>query len=376
MRIVTWTAHLLLFFTCLEAAARVDDRIAYGAPLLGGYDSELLREWDAGGVHRNRPGARFEKWRINSLGFRGQEVARAKRAGTVRVVCLGQSETFGLYEREGGEWPARLERMVSQANPRVEVINASVVGPGDKTAYLEKYVLPLDPDVVVLYLNVLADAGPTAPPQAAARAAPPPAPPDQDFMTERSRLLPKLRQRLRAVLPAGVANAARAWWLDRKVGRMTAATLGGRPPVDALPPENVWRFERYVRSLVQVVRASGAVPVLATYPTLVNESNRNDYHLQIAQERIWRPECSELGMIDIARRLNDTLRRIARDMAIPLVDIDATIPKNANHFADHVHYTDEGAEVVAAAVLEVLDRGDLATRAGGGRPLSGPARTR
>src|SRR6266545_832103 len=130
--IIRAAGHLLVAGLLLEVAARVDDRVTWGAPLLGPYRPEVLTEVDSGGIPRNVPGARFEKWRVNQLGFRGAEVSAEKSPGTRRVVCLGQSESFGLYEPDGAEWPARLGTLLA---PRggLEVVNASVVGLGRRS---------------------------------------------------------------------------------------------------------------------------------------------------------------------------------------------------------------------------------------------------
>jgi lysophospholipase L1-like esterase len=349
-KILWWAAHLLLFGLCLEIAARVDDRITFGAPLWSPYNSDMLRETDAEGIPRNRPGARFEKWKINSLGFRGDDVTQGKPPGRRRIVCLGQSESFGLFERQGGEWPARLARLLRSTHPDVEVINASVVGTGrnSRQAYFEKYVFPLEPDVVILYMNVLADA------RTRERALTPntASPAAQTF--PQSRLLPKLKPRLLAMIPETAANTGRTWRLDRRIRQLEQDTLHGRPPRDALPDENIVSFERYVRRLVHFLRAKDVTPILATYPTLVNETNAARYHIQIARERTYYIEFSEQGLFATARTLNGVLRRVASDLSVPLVDADSSMPKTTEFFGDQVHYTDAGAEFVAERVLEVL----------------------
>jgi hypothetical protein len=58
----------------------------------------VLFEEDSNGVHYNIPNARYEKWEINSLGFRGKEIDLEKKEGQIRIVCLGVSETFGFVK--------------------------------------------------------------------------------------------------------------------------------------------------------------------------------------------------------------------------------------------------------------------------------------
>jgi lysophospholipase L1-like esterase len=359
-KIPRWTAHLLLFGVCLEIAARVDDRVNYGAPLWSSYDAVGLRELDVDNILRNTPGARFEKWKINSLGFRGDEIAQNKPLGGRRIVCLGQSETFGLYEGERGEWPARLARLIRSAHPDVEVINASVVGTGrnDRQAYLQKYVLPLQPDVVILYMNVLSDGTTEERPLASTRS------PHDAATFPHSRLIPKLKRRLVEMIPKEAADAARTWLIVRETHHREQDKLRGVSPRDALPIENVVSFEWYVRRMVQFLRERGVTPILATYPTLVNETNTERYHIQIARERIYHPpEFSEQGLFDTARKLNGVVRRVASDLAVPVVDADSSMPKTMEFFGDDVHYTDKGAEFVAEHVLEVIEESGILGRA-------------
>ena len=356
--LVRYASLALLFGLCLEVMARIDDWVTYRAPFWGRYDESVLRELDADGIPRNVPGARFEKWNVNSLGFRGPEAPREKPPGIQRVVCLGQSESFGLYEGEGDEWPAALGRMLRRRHPDVEVLNASVVGTGRRTrkAYLDKYVLPLDPDVVVLYFNVLNEAaaalddpGPDRDPQAAparrVRSA-------ADALPQ-LRVLKKMKVALQGALPASFNSRVQAWLWGRKLRALEEELP--RPPVDAIPDEDVAGFEGHVRDVVALLRSRGIRPVLATYPTLVAPENASRYWSYLSAQRLFMVQLSERGLMDAARRLNEVTRRVSRDLDVPLVDVDAIVPKDADHFADLVHYTSRGAELVAASTSHVLE---------------------
>src|SRR5438045_9465626 len=84
-----------------------------------------------------RPNARYEKFVLNHLGLRGPETTEQKRAGSFRVVTVGASETFGLYESPGREYPRQLEdtlnahlkRLPSACEQsRAQVLNAAMPG--------------------------------------------------------------------------------------------------------------------------------------------------------------------------------------------------------------------------------------------------------
>jgi lysophospholipase L1-like esterase len=102
-------------------------------------------------------------WRINSDGFRGAEIG-PKAAGTLRIVCLGDSGTFGISAagfpngQIGFRWETYVDalRHLAAARPEVEVINAGVPGSTSSHALrlLRAKVLELEPDIVVLRVGL------------------------------------------------------------------------------------------------------------------------------------------------------------------------------------------------------------------------------
>jgi len=94
--------------------------------------------------------------RINSLGFRGGEFPLKKSAGAVRVLCIGDSYTFGPYVEDDQTFPAILGRALDEAwrpgRGRVEVINGGASGFSidDELIFLRDKTEALTPDIVVL----------------------------------------------------------------------------------------------------------------------------------------------------------------------------------------------------------------------------------
>ncbi|MGE0706791.1 MAG: SGNH/GDSL hydrolase family protein [Planctomycetota bacterium] len=90
--------------------------------------------------------------RINALGLRGPEQARARPADTLRVLALGDSVTFGYHVADEEAYPARLAALLRGRLGRpVEVLNGGCghFSLPDERAYLER-LLPLDPQLCVL----------------------------------------------------------------------------------------------------------------------------------------------------------------------------------------------------------------------------------
>lgn len=88
-------------------------------------------------------------YRISNLGFRGEDISVEKPSGIRRILCLGDSFTFGEGVRDEDTWPAHLGRL---AGPGTQVINAGVQGYDldHEALYLFLYGRQLDPDVVVV----------------------------------------------------------------------------------------------------------------------------------------------------------------------------------------------------------------------------------
>jgi len=52
------------------------------------------------------------KYKVNGLGFRGNEFTVKKPKGVIRIIALGGSTTLGLGSRDPYTYPAQLERLL------------------------------------------------------------------------------------------------------------------------------------------------------------------------------------------------------------------------------------------------------------------------
>lgn len=90
--------------------------------------------------------------RINAGGLRGAERSLERPKGTLRVLCVGDSRTWGFDVREDDAYPRALERLLNSrgASQTVEAINAATPG---YTSYqglmwLQRNLRRYQPDVV------------------------------------------------------------------------------------------------------------------------------------------------------------------------------------------------------------------------------------
>jgi len=367
---------LALFFLSLEVCARVEDRINYGAPLLGPYSVEKLRG-TADGMPCNVPNVRFEKWRNNNLGFRGPDVAVEKPAAAVRVVCLGASETYGLFETPGKEWPAQLQELLA-GDKRYQVINGAVVGLNlaNYRGYLEKHLLPLKPDVVLICMNPLfyavrevrraSGAAPrvaTSKPAAAGSPSP--------SLGDTLRIVPKLKLALKQVLTQYLPDALK-WYQVRKlqeeIRELEARRLKGGEPKETVPDAYVEHFASDLDALLAFAKSRGIRVVVMTYPSLISTDNIGDYPETFLDNRRFCIEYTLSGMVDIFDKFNGAVRRCALKQRVEVVDLDRRFPKSPLYFGDNVHYTDRGSRLVAELLAQaVRGSGGSQLAAAGGR---------
>jgi GDSL-like Lipase/Acylhydrolase family len=88
---------------------------------------------------------------INSLGYRGPEINKKKPPGTVRILCLGDSGTYGHYVNDDETFPFYLQQRFVGEHLPVEVINAGVPDTTivDEWYYLKRSIA-IEPDIVIL----------------------------------------------------------------------------------------------------------------------------------------------------------------------------------------------------------------------------------
>lgn len=105
-----------------------------------------------------RPGYHeFGFTQVNSLGYRGHEIARDKPAGTYRILCLGGSTTFSFpfIKDPDRAWPGLIETELNRRYPdrRFEVINAGLPY-ATSAELLAGYMFRhryLEPDMVIFH---------------------------------------------------------------------------------------------------------------------------------------------------------------------------------------------------------------------------------
>jgi len=100
---------------------------------------------------------------VNDMGFRSDEISGEKPDGGLRIICLGDSQTFGNGVAQPDVYPAQLEAILeSRLESPVEVINTGVQAYDtlQEVRLLERHAGALNPDIVTLgfYINDIFEA--------------------------------------------------------------------------------------------------------------------------------------------------------------------------------------------------------------------------
>jgi lysophospholipase L1-like esterase len=97
------------------------------------------------------------EYKINSLGFRDNEYPFSKRTGTYRILCVGDSFTFGQGIKLKDSYPKVLEKTLQHKYQKdIEVINTAVCGYNtyDEYWYIKNKLLKLKPDMIILGFSI------------------------------------------------------------------------------------------------------------------------------------------------------------------------------------------------------------------------------
>ncbi len=348
MQTLRWTLAGMLFLLVMEVCARTDDRIKWQAPFWGTYSRGELSVVDELG-YRNRPDSRFEKWTINRHGFRGPDVSMQKPEGKIRIMVLGASETFGLYEQAGMEYPAQLQQELDQMRPgRYEVINAAVPGisPPRLLHLYEHWLRKFETDIAIYY-----------PSPSIYLLRRPPGPIVLDRIRKvrpkafESRLMAKTRIAVKGFLPAGLQTKMRQVVIARAERAHGPDWVFKEPPPDRPP-----LFHRQLTTLVDALQRDGAQIFLVTHATrITNTISEEERQLLIGWRKLY-PHVAETCFLEMETIGNDIIRKVAREAQARLIDIDAKIPKTNDIFADHVHFTTKGAAHMARLLADHIVR--------------------
>lgn len=264
---------------------------------------------------------------INSQGTRGPEFSPDKPPGTLRILSLGDSRTFGWGLSESETYTTRLQQLLQQqaaGSRAIETINAGVNAWGypQLLVYLRDRALRYHPDFVIIgEANLWTQFSEKNSPEFVAK-----------FMN---------RVRLK--------NFLRHFALYHYVVEVKLASFYGRyrmkfipvdPHQDALFKEQQQKdpealFRSAIEGLCRVALTNHIQPVLLYLPTLTDLNTDNTNGVLIAK------------------------RDVSRQLGVPLVDLTPDLKPLGKELyleADVVHLNTRGNELVAQRLFEEIKR--------------------
>lgn len=248
---------------------------------------------------------------FNPQGVRGLPVSPEKPSGKLRILAVGDSNTFGWDVDDGANWPAQLQALFAATRP-AEVVNAGVWGyssfQGERRF---KELSTLDPDIALISFGGNDAHQVTVP--------------DAEYVRRHDRL-----DRLtRATSKLRLAQLVVAAW-DRVEGATSAAgTLGPRVSVDD--------YARHLRAIIAEGRARNIRVVLLTRPYVGASSD----------PAMWKTH---------APAYNATTLAVAASEGVDAIDVHAAFKDRPGVFDDESHFGVEGHRLAARLIFEELSR--------------------
>jgi len=278
---------------------------------------------------------------INSLGFRGPPLQQPKPGGDLRIAFLGASTTFcAEVSGDNMAWPHLVTGTIQQQYPGISVdyINAAVPGYSVKSSLLNfrKRVAPLQPDVTVIY-HATNDLSWEA--RSLAQ--------DQGIYEERENNK-----------NSWLLEHSRLWYLvvkNLQIKRAQKEVTGASERLDFTGDDLGEDFRKYITQLIETAKEVSDVVAVATFSYRIRPEQSADQQLAASASALYyMPFMDPQGLLEAFARYNQIITEVARDTGVILVDGEAVIPGDGEHFNDSVHFKDAGSQIMARRVSEAL----------------------
>lgn len=272
--------------------------------------------------------------RINSKGFVGGEFSDVKPAGVHRVFAVGDSCTFA------GDWDisysAFLGKLLNADGRRFEVINAGIEGYNSEYALgrLKDDILKYDPDLVTIYIGW------------------------NDLMK---------------VSPSNMSSSGQVSWLGEALNHsylykglskvmffyvrpllMKPGLTGDESELHVFDRFVPATYEENVSAMVTLLRERNVRVLLLTRPTvLVPKMSAEDLRTQNVFFPFFPEAYSVPRLLSLHDAYNNSVRRLAERMQVPLVDLDEIFNQRNKRplFWDTMHPSAEGHQVIADVLV-------------------------
>jgi lysophospholipase L1-like esterase len=290
-------------------------------------------------------GQESETASTNALGFRGRDFSPVKPAGVFRVVCLGESSTFGYRNRDDETYPVYLQQLLDRDGVRGEVINAGFpyYNSASILSLLKNEILTYSPDLITLYAGYN----------------------DTSWPTEIGRMG-------KLALWVDTHSITYLLWrrdvMSRFADKIERRVYGRAIPQklrdEAFKKNDELVARRYranVQSISELARSRGIAVVLIKQPVTARNPGYESMSYEEENRRV--KEKFERGemLSDIEtwmlkqHHLMLELDKIANEKGLPVVDNIRIVDQDRRRLASWVHLTAEGNQKLAEALVGVVE---------------------
>ena len=302
---------------------------------------------------RNRPYARFEKWVINGQGFQGPELPVPKPKGITRIGIAGASEIFGLYESPGCDVTSQVRKLLERSAPgRFEVVNLATPGmsiPRIVELY-QRWIRKFDFDVIVyypspaMYLDTEAPSFRRSVPGIADRMS------ASDSYDWNLRLPGKTWDMLRERLPTRLQEDLKWYQIEKKRREFLKEWVWEHHA----PEERVTIFREHLAELINVFDRDRTRLILSTHANRFRDISTERYEKHMVGWIRFYPRASGESLLDMEEKANQAIRELGVNRNIIVADVEKSVGKDSNRYADFSHFTDSGAALAAEAMKDSI----------------------
>ena len=351
---------MLLVAFAAEITTRIEDRLRYDTDLLHSpdFDNDLF-EPQANGDRRGKPFGRYQKWRLNQFGFRSSEVEIKRSSDRKRIMLIGSSETFGMFESPGKDYPAQLLSELNRFGD-YEVINTALPGMTLRSATraFDDRFARFSPDVVVIYVSPLfylnmspkKESASSKPTGVAATA------------TARPQLIPRFQLRFERKLRDALVTPE---FLQRRIDAKTIESrrdaLGANSVFTSFPQDQLDMFISDLNVLVQNIKDCGAKPLLVTHAIQSHSPPTPDDLRALQSSLVHTPRATPQLVLDFEAANREQILALAKSQSLTVVDLAQALNGRREAFGDLVHFSDTGAAIAAQMIAETISRHPSAT---------------
>jgi GDSL-like lipase/acylhydrolase family protein len=111
-------------------------------------------------------------------------------------------------------------------------------------------------------------------------------------------------------------------------------------------------YQARLKKIVETCRNAGIEPVFVTQPLLVGFGTDDVTGVDLARIKAYGPRQTGKMYWDVVETYNGVVRSVGRENNVQIIDLARQMPKSSRYFYDFIHYTPEGAQVIA----EIIDR--------------------